>query len=69
MRYLRQNALLTIHIQDPVFADFCQSLDAEMKRVKATGLGSQKKQAEPLTEENEEKLWLTGVLGAQNPQA
>ena len=32
-------------------------------------MGSQRKQAEPLTEQNEEKLWQAGVLGAHNPQA
>ena len=32
-------------------------------------MGSQKKQAAPLTEQNEEKLWQVGVLGAHNPQA
>ena len=40
-----------------------------MKRLQGLGLGSQKKQAEPLTEENEEKLWQAGVLGTHNPQA
>ena len=69
MRYLRQNAIHVDFFQDPVFADFCQSLDAEMKRLKGSGLGSQKKQAEPLTEQNEEKLWEAGALGAHNPQA
>lgn len=68
MRYLRQNAIHVDFFQDPMFADFRQSLDAEMKRLKGSGLGSQK-QVEPLTEENEEKLWQAGVLGAHNLQA
>lgn len=69
MRYLRQNAIHVDFFQDPVFVDFHQSFDAEMKRLKGLGLGSQRKQAEPLTEQNEEKLWQAGVLGAHNPQA
>ena len=69
MRYLWHNGIHVDFFQDPVFADFCRSLDAEMKRLKGTGLGSQKKQAEPLTEQNENKLWQAGVLGAHNTQA
>ncbi len=33
------------------------------------GLGSQKKKAEPLTEEEEELLWNKGLLGCKTPQA
>ena len=69
MRYLSQNGINIDFYQDPEFADFCQRLDAEMKRLQGSGLGSQKKQAAPLTEQNEEKLWQVGVLGAHNPQA
>ena len=69
MRYLRQNGMNIDFYQDPEFADFRQSLDAEMKRLQGSGLGSQKNQAAPLTEQNEEKLWQVGVLGAHNPQA
>ena len=35
------------------FADFRGTLDAEMKRLKAAGLGTLKKQAEPLTVKEE----------------
>ena len=51
-----------------MFTDFRQSLDAEMKQLKGSGLGSQRKQAESLTEQNDEKLRQAGVLGAHNPQ-
>ena len=40
-----------------------------MKRLKSTGLGSKPKQAEPLTEVDEEKLWQAKVLGDHCPQA
>ena len=53
MRYLKQNSIYVDFFQDSEFADFRQSLDAEMKRLQGSGLGSQKKQAEPLTAENE----------------
>ena len=35
---------------------FAKKLDAEMKRLKQTGLGSKAKQTEPLTEAEEEIL-------------
>ena len=52
MRHIRQNGgKPDIDLfQDRAFADFRNTLDAEMKRLKQTGLGSQAKQAEPLTE-------------------
>ena len=69
-RYLRQNGHPTLDIyKDSVFADFRSTLDAEMKRLRHLGLGSSKKQAEPLTEEEEEVLWRKGLLGDHSPQA
>ena len=70
MRYLRENGRPSIDFfKDAEFASFRQTLDAEMKRLKSTGLGSKPKQAEPLSEEDEEKLWQAKVLGDHNPQA
>ena len=39
-----------------------------MKRLRSLGLGSKRRQAEPLTEDEEEILWGTGQLGDHNPQ-
>ena len=70
MRYLRQNGRPSIDFfKDSDFSTFRQTLDAEMKRLKSTGLGSKPKQAEPLTEVDEEKLWQAKVLGDHSPQA
>ena len=55
--------------KDSVFADFRSSLDAEMKRLQSSGLGTFKKQAEPLTLEEEELLWQKKILGDHNPKA
>ena len=40
--------------RDQDFVEFRGVLDAEMKRLKACGIGSQKRQAEPLSLEEEE---------------
>ena len=43
-------------------------LDAEMKRLQSAGVGSKKRQAEVLTEEDEELLWQKGPLYDATPQ-
>ena len=40
-----------------------------MKCLQGKGIGSRKRQAEPLTEEEEETLWSKGVLGDHSPEA
>ncbi|MCG8624731.1 MAG: DUF3504 domain-containing protein [Proteobacteria bacterium] len=40
-----------------------------MKRLQSLGLGTKKRQAEPLTEAKENLLWSSGVLGDHSPQA
>ena len=42
-------------------------LDAEMKRLQSAGVGSKKRQAEVLTED-EELLWQKGLLCDATPQ-
>ena len=55
--------------KDSQFAYFRMTLDAEMKRIRMSGKGSNKRQAEPLTFEDEEKLWTQGLLGDHSPLA
>ena len=40
-----------------------------MQRLHRKGLGTQPKQAEPITEDEESRLWRSGQLGKQSPQA
>ena len=54
--------------KDTEFADFRGSLDAEMKRLQSSGIGSKRKQAEVLTQEEDEVLWQKGLLGKATPQ-
>ena len=51
------------------FGNFRRTLDAEMQRLHRKGLGTQPKQAEPITEDEESKLWRSGELGKQSSQA
>ena len=69
-RYLRWNGKPdTDFFSDPAFSDFKTSLDAEMKRLQSTGIGSKQKQAEPLTRKDVEILWEKKLLGDSTPQS
>ena len=57
-----------IFFKDSNFIEFRASLDSEMKRLQSTGLGSVKRQAEVITEEDKETLWRKGLLGDHTPQ-
>ena len=70
MRHIRLNGNPSLDIfKDAEFAQFRQTLDAEMKRLQKLGLGSNRKQAEPLTESDEEIQWQKGCLGDYSPEA
>ena len=57
MWHLRRNGRQDIDIfRASVYTNFRQSLDAEMKRLQSLGIGAKKKQAEVLTEAEEELL-------------
>ena len=51
-----------------VFGDFRITLDAEMKRLHASGLGVRTKQAEPILPDEEAILWAKGLFGTHNAQ-
>ena len=70
LRHLRENGRPEIDIfKEASFADFRATLDGEMKRLQSLGLGTKKRQAEPLTEAEENLLWSSGILGDHSPQA
>ena len=50
-----------------MFKSFQDCLDAEMKRLTSCGVGATVKEAESLSEEQEEKLWSSGLLGDGSP--
>ena len=61
VRHLRQNGRNIDIFKDPGYSTF-RALDAEMKRITREGIGSKKKQAEIITEEEEELLGLRDCL-------
>ena len=70
MRHMRQSGNPQVDFfRDPEFSAFRASLDAEMKRLQGEGVGSTKKQAEVLTEAEENMLWEKGLLGDDSAQA
>ena len=69
MRYVREVKPDLDIFKEPTFADFRKTLDAEMKRLRSLGHGTRVKQAEPISETEEDHLWSKGKLGSQTPQS
>ena len=68
VRHLRWSGRNIDVLKDKEFANFRASLDAEMKRLQSTGLGSTKRQAEVISVQEEDILWQQGLLGDSSPQ-
>ncbi len=69
LRHLRESNRADVNIfEDKRLEQFRKSLDAEMKRLHATGKFADKRQAQPITTEQEDRLWLFGLLGESSPK-
>ena len=55
--------------KDSRFKNFHGTLDSHYHNLHASGLGREVKHARVLSEDDEEKLWKSGVLGTLSPQA
>ena len=55
-------------LADREFVGFRQVLDAEMKRLSSTGIGTNKKQAEAISTEQIDLLWKRKLLGDHSPK-
>ena len=67
MRNIRKFCPEINFFKDVEFHSFRTILDSEMKRLKASGLGIVKR-VEPISFNEEEKLWSNNVLGSTSPQ-
>ena len=54
---------------DAQFCMFKNALDRQLRFLRESGVGVERKRASIITSEDEEKLWTTGVLGTHNPTA
>ncbi|XP_076109599.1 uncharacterized protein KIAA1958-like [Mytilus galloprovincialis] len=72
LRHLRDEEIHDknfLNENDIRFAVFRKVLNAKMKELASWGLGSTTKQADPITKEDEEKIWNSGVFGCDNSVA
>ena len=57
LRFIQEQRPEVNIFQDSVYNGFCRVLDGEKKRLRASGLGVKKWQAEPITIEEENLVW------------
>ena len=68
-RHLREHGRADIKIfENPLFHDVRSTLEGEMNRLNGTGNYLNKKQAQPITVEQENRLWELGLLGDRDAQ-
>lgn len=67
-RYLRENGYKKSLVNDDVFATSKKVLEARRKELKAKGKGNKPNKAEPITGDEEEKLWEEGALGHKDAE-
>ena len=68
LRHLRAAGRAEVNIfEQAEFHMFRTTLDSEMKRLSSTGQYIYKRQAEPITVEDESLLWELGLLGTTSP--
>ena len=68
LRYFRECQPEINIFKDHQFAEFQKTLDGEMKRLRSLGMGVKKRQAEPITVQEENDLREKGILGEHDPQ-
>jgi hypothetical protein len=72
LRYMRDNNVVDKNFlddSDQRFRNFRKTLDSKMKYLTSAGIGTETKQADPITEQDEETLWNTGQLGGSCAQS
>ena len=69
LRYIRERKPELNIFKDPSYNGFQKTLDSEMKRLTSLGVGVKRHQAEPITVDEENRLWELRLLGDHSPQA
>lgn len=73
LRYFRDNLnrcdVNILAKGNPDFQSFRNSLDSRMKEMTASAIGNKRRSADPLTDEDEEKLWSSGTIGLASAQS
>lgn len=71
LRYMRENGytLNFMNEKDDRFIRFRRSLDAQMKLLTSKGYGSTVRQADPISRNQKERLWTSGVIGHESSEA
>ncbi|XP_033741792.1 zinc finger MYM-type protein 2-like [Pecten maximus] len=72
LRYLRENGVIImnyLNTGDLRFQGFRKTLDARMKDLTSRGIGGRKKEADPISPENENVLWEKEQLGGKSSQS
>ena len=54
--------------KDPCFEFFRRCFDSVLKELHSNGIGARKKQADVISSDTEEELWIRGCLGEDKPQ-
>ena len=55
--------------KNPLFADLNAATDKHYRMLRQEGVGTSKNQAEPISPEEEDVLWSSGVLGSHSPKS
>jgi len=66
-RHFQEKGLPFSIRKDKAFEASRRTLNGKAIELREAGLGKRKNKADALTEEDEEKLWSTGVLGGESP--
>ena len=69
MHYIRELKPSVNFFTDKDYSNFQRTLDAEMKRLRRDGIGAKVKRVEPISIDEEERLWSMGLLGDGSPQS
>ena len=71
-RYIKEQKEVTLinifNKNDPNFNQLCKTCDALFQELRAEGVGAAIETTEPLTREDEEKLWESGQLDTSTPR-